>query len=125
MGKLSRSKGAEWERSIVKMLKEKGWENAKRHFEADGHSCGYDIEHSSPLVIQAKVGKNVPYKRAYIEARQAVGAYRKNEALSGRLIPVAMCKFNNAEGRSPLCLAILSIDDLLDLVKSLMVAMRV
>lgn len=55
MGKLSRTKGHQFERDIAIEMRELGWKDARRHLEyQDQEANGIDLVHTDPFLIQCK-----------------------------------------------------------------------
>lgn len=109
MGKLSRNKGASWERELGKILCDI-WPDAKRGIQQTRCASEEADCSGTPYWVEAKVGKKQNIRAAM---RQAL------EATDGRP-PVAIIKDNSPGGGKPAQVwACMTLDDWLDLVGEL------
>lgn len=101
MGKMSRDKGAAYERRVAAMFKEYGWVNAKRHLEvqADEAKFGRDLDGTQPLAVQCKCWGKTPSIAAISEITLDV-QYS---------IPMAVLKRTQSRGTHGLEVAVLPL----------------
>src|SRR5688572_19992089 len=90
MGKLSRTKGHAFERSLARRFREMGWPEAARtlHETRDGN-CG-DLVHVKPFSVQAKCGAAPSVWKALSEAVLAAdpGDYSVAVLKRDRAVPI-------------------------------------
>lgn len=85
MGKLSRTKGANFEREIAKYFQDMGWSKARRKLSQYQETDGCDLENVEPFVVQCKSGKKI---NVLIAFKEALGSSKKGE------IPMAVVKWD-------------------------------
>lgn len=105
MGKLSREKGAAFEREVCAMFREAGIPMLRTLTETRDANIG-DLRGEAPVVIQCKVG-GCP--SPYAALREAIAAARPGEH------PVAAVRFNRQNGRGKLDMAVLPLADLIEI----------
>lgn len=107
MGRLSRTKGAAYEREIVRRLKDIGIDAARNLTETRDGNCGDIVTPTLPITWQCKVGARPPIYEAVEEAYAA--------AKPGHH-PVAVVRRNRLGRNAPVDLAVLPLDDFLELI---------
>lgn len=101
VGKLSRNKGASYERHIAKQFQQNGWYAAKRHLEVQAaEAFGRDLDGTEPFAVQAKCWRRTPSISA-IEEIELDGDYE---------IPMAILKRTQSKGTKMLEVAVLPLD---------------
>jgi hypothetical protein len=107
MSKLSRSKGHAWEREVCAMIRKATGRDAQRilHETRDGN-CGDIDTPRIPLAWQCKVGARPDIYGAVKEAKEA----------AGERFAVAVVRRNGAGRRPSDDLAVLPLDDFLEIV---------
>lgn len=109
MGKLSRNKGANFEREVAKMFSVATGRKAVRVLEETREgNVGDVVVEGLPLSIQCKVGGVPPIYGAINEATEAA-------AKTGH-IPVAIIRRNAGSKRAKADLAVLNLDDFMALI---------
>lgn len=108
MGKLSRNKGAAFEREVANLLETIPGVRAKRCLVETREGNVGDIETNLPYVIQCKVGAVPPIYPAVDQAVAAAGSTGKT--------PVAIIRRNQTARTQRYDLAVLRIEDFLRLV---------
>lgn len=109
MGKLSREKGAKWERAVCKMFADAGISMARSLNETRDGNCG-DVRGEVPIVAQCKVGQ---LPNPYQALREAVAAAGPGEH------PVAIVRRNRGNGRAQVDMAVLPLDSFMELAATL------
>ncbi len=71
MGKLSRTKGAAFERATAQVYRKLGYKDARRKLDQYQVSGGADLEMTGHWVVQCKCGKNIGWLNAIKEAEGA------------------------------------------------------
>ena len=122
MGKLSRQKGAEWEREVARRLRPM-WKQARRGLSQPRLGCEVADVEGTPYWWECKVGAAPPLLPALRQAERDEIAYRVRlaelEATPGlpaptvsRMPPIAAVKGDN---RKPI--AVLYLDDLIAIMR--------
>jgi len=110
LGKLSRNKGAVWEREVAAFLGAL-FQGAKRGVgQSRFGNNSADVE-GTPFWVECKVGKTVNLRAALRQAEKET---------DGR-VPVAVCKDNSVAGKSPEVFVVLRVADFLQLAKTFVV----
>ena len=104
----SRRKGHDYERELARRFTEAGLP-ALRNLEEvrSGNTGDLTFSRGDPLCVQAKVGRAPNIWQALREAEEAAGP---------GLYPVAVVKKNGSASRPPVELAVLPLDDFLEIV---------
>ena len=111
MGALSRRKGIQWEQELARRFQAVGIDAARNLTECrTGNAGDLDLPQDVPLLVQAKVGARPPVWEALKEAIEAAGP---------GVHPVAILKRNGAGGRKAEEVAVLPLEDFLELVEIL------
>jgi len=109
-GSHSRNKGAQFEREVAKMFEEATGKDCHRCLIETQQGNKGDIATEAPYTIQCKVGQRPNPLKAYQEAKDA--------APEGDL-PVAVIKKNGAGRRPATLVAVVDLEDFLDMVRKL------
>jgi len=111
MGKLSRTKGANWEREVARMFREvmPGAECVRRGGQQarDAHDAP-DVDVAGWLAVEAKHGRQVQLRAALSQALE----HRKPS-----VVPVAICRDHGSSAESAMVL--IELQDVLGLVAAL------
>ncbi len=111
MGARSRRKGAAWERDVARMFRDAGVPAERNLTECrTGNAGDLELPAWCPLSVQVKVGARPNAYEALREARESAGE---------RLVPVAILRRNGRGSVPPDDLAVLPLDEFLDLVRGL------
>lgn len=108
MGRVSRDKGARFEREIANMFVEWGI-RARRNLEEvrSGNRGDLEFPDGEGLAVQLKVGENPSVWKAIQEAVEAAGPDD---------LPIAIVRRNQRGSRPKQDIAVLRLEDLLDLI---------
>ncbi|HSW31894.1 MAG TPA: hypothetical protein VLH75_20590 [Longimicrobiales bacterium] len=114
MGARSRRKGAVFEREVAELFRQAGVPAERNLSECRTGNAG-DLELAAwcPLSVQVKVGERPNVWEAIREAQESAGE---------TLVPVAILRRNGRGSRPPEDLAVLPLDEFLDLVRGLRAA---
>jgi hypothetical protein len=111
MGARSRRKGAAFEREVARLFREAGVPAERNLSECrTGNAGDLELPPWCPLSVQVKVGARPNPYAALREAREAAGAAR---------VPVAVVRMNGRGATPPEDLAVLPLEEFLDLVRGL------
>lgn len=111
MGAHSRRKGAKWERDVARMFREAGIPAERNLTECrTGNAGDLVLPEWCPLSVQVKVGARPNPYEALREARESAGEGR---------VPVAVLRLNGQGARPPEDMAVLPLEEFLDLVRGL------
>lgn len=114
MSARSRRKGAAWEVEVARRFREAGIPAERNLTECrTGNAGDIDLPEWCPLLVQAKVGALPPIWQAIREAEEAAGPGQH---------PVAIVRRNGSRHQPPVDLAIMRLDEWLDMVAGLRVA---
>jgi hypothetical protein len=109
MGKLSRTKGHSWERTVANRLTEISGRECKRCLIETREGNSGDVHGDIPLAVQCKVGIRPNPIAALEEAMEVAGVHE---------MPVAIIRRNQGNGQKKRDVAVIPLDDfyyLLDL----------
>lgn len=101
MGKMSRTKGAVYEREIAYLFRLLGFEDAKRHleFQADEADAGRDLDGTFPFAVQCKCWGKTP----------SITAIEQIKPDNDYPLPVAFLKRTQSKGTKSLEVVVMPV----------------
>lgn len=111
VGRMSRNKGAAYERHLAKIFQGMGFDNAKRHLEFQGQEAeeGRDLDGTQPFAVQAKCWGKTP----------SISAINQVMPTDSYPLPVAVLKRTQSKGVKGLEVAVMPLDLFVALIKTL------